>query len=96
MIAGLFAIWFTIVIDQMDGNTALVEWGPNVFGTLPTDVLPDDTHEGDHVQVRIRPRDLHIADAQHGAVLFSASVLRSRPLSQTPRADSPPNHRRRP
>lgn len=80
-------VWLVVVVDQVDGSTALVEWGPNVFGTLSTEVLPDNTHEGDRIQVRVRARDMRPRDADHDEVWMGAPVRRSRryPVSTRPR-----------
>jgi hypothetical protein len=72
-------VWLVVVVDQMDGSTALVEWGPNVFGTVSTQVLPAHTREGDRIQVRVRARDLRPRDAEHDEVWMGAPVRRSRP-----------------
>ncbi len=73
------ALWLVIVVDQVDGATALIEWGPNVFGTVSTDVLPAHTREGDRVHVRVRARDLRPRDAEHDEVWMAAPVRQSRP-----------------
>ncbi len=73
------AVWLVVVVDQVDGSTALVEWGPNVFGTVCTDILPAHTREGDRIQVRVRARDLRPTDAVHDEVWMSAPVRQSRP-----------------
>ncbi|MFT6145084.1 MAG: hypothetical protein ACJATT_000440 [Myxococcota bacterium] len=84
------AVWLIVVVDQVEGSTALVEWGPNVFGTVSTEVLPADTREGDRVQVRVRARDLRPRDAEHDEVWMAAPVRRSRsyPLSTRTRTGS--------
>ena len=72
-------IWLVIVVDQVDGSTALVEWAPNVFGTVRTDVLPANVREGDRIEVRVRARDLRPRDADHDEVWMGAPVRQSRP-----------------
>jgi len=78
MTALLFATWLTVVVDQMDGDVASVEWAPHVFGTVDADVLPHDVEEGDRLQVRVRRRDLRIAGADHGVVTLSFTVRAAR------------------
>ena len=79
----LLAAWFVVVVDQIDGGTASVEWAPHVFGTVDAEVLPSDVREGDRLRVRVRRRDLRVVHAEHDAVLLSFRVRRARLSSST-------------
>lgn len=85
----LLAVWLTIVVDQVDGPVALVEWGPQIFGTVATDVLPPDTGEGDRLQVLVRRRDLRVLAAHQDTDDFDARVRRTRPVPRSSNSTIP-------
>lgn len=86
MTAVLLATWLLVVVDQIDGDTALLEWAPHVFGTVPRDVLPAEVREGDRLEVRLAAQDLCVTGADHGEVHLSARVRRTRFVESNPTA----------
>ena len=42
------------VVDQIDGPTAAIEWDETEIQWIPSEWLPPETREGDHIEVRIR------------------------------------------
>lgn len=45
-----------LVVDQIDGGVAAVEWNGTDIAHLPVDLLPADVSEGDRLVLKVRRR----------------------------------------
>lgn len=66
------------VVDQVDAGIALVEWEGRAFGTVALDALGLEPREGDRLRLRLRRRDLRVADADDDAVWLAIDLSRAR------------------